>query len=1272
MKNWKACISSALLLTVVFHATRGQAPPQVIPVSPEAAALAKMVNYPINYNTGIPDIRVPFWEINVGGMKLPIELVYHAGGFRINEQATRAGLGWSLSSDLQITRTVNGKDDFMTNGYIGNPLVKAFYPNYSTCPSCAYPLNPNGQEAYWLANGDKDGAPDKFTYKLLGKSGSFYFQKNNAGTGYTIVPVPFDNIKIQYDNGAFIITDTDGTVYYFGEPGVGDVNQLLAKGIEVSGSVDWNGNCATGNCFRSAWKCKRIVNSAGTDEITFTYSNKTVAKYRTYRDYLEYYDNENPCNVGDVYYRSNMYPLNSPTMTYQSLLSTIGGISQFFKISSPKYMVYYGNSSKAYFYVPHLNSLNNVVNRAYEWNNSTNYGSSINVAGLSVSEISFRGGKVQFNGTDKLNYIRVLDGNNEELKSMHFFHSYTNAINVEQAKNFNGLNFQGTLYLDSLHVRNATNTYERYALFYENKFCYGNHLKGHDAWGYPNESTMEIAFANNVMMSLPTINIIQPRFYRDVMGGCSNFVANVPITISWENPWAEASHKTDMKRGILKRIVYPTGGFTDFDFEPNQYMEEFTGQLLLTNKVHQLSGGLRIRSINNYDENGVHKGQLYYRYGVTEEGTGLLLNKPSRTLEQGRFHYGAVSYEQEVAYLRAPDYPHSCWSTNCMNILAIEKKTTYHPASALDYTYGNGSPIYYLKVTEYKQDLGQETGKTVYEYYKPEEFHDYYAPLYRENRIPGTNISYLKTDGLMGMQKSVASYKPKTGFGYQMINKKEYEYQRYLRPEQIRVAYVFQRVLYVIAGGHFTGNTVELYTGLGFGSSLHYPGPNYVLGEYGIPSGRLLLTKETETSYEGGDSLKTVTDYVYNLPYLQPSAITTTDSKGQSMMKRVRYAYNFPGTQVYNDMVAANMISHVVEEVESNPTLGVEVARKRINYQEFPVGFGLIAPATVQSSVKGQPLSTDITFNEYDQYGNILQYTGRDGLPVSYLWGYQNLYPVAELKGVSYASIPSSYKSNVQLNNPASDAALQTLLDGLRSTFPVERLISTYSYKRLVGIQTRVAPNGQAAYYGYDPVGRLVWEKDHNQHIVAQYDYHMRGPSLPNSLTYANIPVMRSVSIPSTRHFYNHIVPGGTYLSSFNQESVDHSARLFAESLTFPEDVVVDPLTVNMAAVRLTYSIAPQVANPSQVEMDFVKDGAVVATYKFYPITTPPQQSTVYVPEGSYQLSVRVSADVNYQNGCIIYGFMGGQYWDDFDQDEIYVLEGNESYEFMITTMLYN
>src|SRR5690606_36498722 len=94
---------------------------------------------------------------------------------------------------------------------------------------------------------------DKFNYKLLNKSGSFYFQKNHAGTGYTIVPVPFNNLQISYNNGQFKIIDMDGTTYTFGMPGAINMNQQAASGKEVTGQIDEiTGGCT--DCVVTAWK----------------------------------------------------------------------------------------------------------------------------------------------------------------------------------------------------------------------------------------------------------------------------------------------------------------------------------------------------------------------------------------------------------------------------------------------------------------------------------------------------------------------------------------------------------------------------------------------------------------------------------------------------------------------------------------------------------------------------------------------------------------------------------------------------------------------------------------------------------------------------------------------------------------------------------------------------------------------------------------------------------------------------------------------------------
>ncbi|MBI3221123.1 MAG: RHS repeat protein [Bacteroidetes bacterium] len=182
----------------------------VIPPSPEAASLGKYGENGVGYYTGVPEISIPIANVQGLRLSLPIDISYHSGGIKVEEVASRVGLGWSLNAGGVITRTVRGLPDDEANGWIGSSFnPEAFLANPLSTQFATVLAD--------IANGLIDAEPDIFYFNFNKKSGSFYFDKNKA-----VVTIPHSRIIIlpTFSNGriiGWVITDVDGTKYYFGK-----------------------------------------------------------------------------------------------------------------------------------------------------------------------------------------------------------------------------------------------------------------------------------------------------------------------------------------------------------------------------------------------------------------------------------------------------------------------------------------------------------------------------------------------------------------------------------------------------------------------------------------------------------------------------------------------------------------------------------------------------------------------------------------------------------------------------------------------------------------------------------------------------------------------------------------------------------------------------------------------------------------------------------------------------------------------------------------------
>jgi YD repeat-containing protein len=157
-----------------------------------------------------------------------------------------------------------------------------------------------------------------------------------------------------------------------------------------------------------------------------------------------------------------------------------------------------------------------------------------------------------------------------------------------------------------------------------------------------------------------------------------------------------------------------------------------------------------------------------------------------------------------------------------------------------------------------------------------------------------------------------------------------------------------------------------------------------------------------------------------------------------------------------------------------------------VNLQSLSTGF--TAASVNGSGVAKDNRYLDESIQKFDN-GNMVEITGKDGVITSYIWGYNQQYPVAKIVGKTIADALSQSGIVMSVvNNPATtDAAMRTELNKLRVMTGC--FVTTYTYKLNTGISGETDPNGKTVYYEYDAASRLLRIRDFNNNIVKQYDY---------------------------------------------------------------------------------------------------------------------------------------------------------------------------------------
>ena len=210
--------------------------------SPDVAQMKKFGTYPVDYSTGVPNIEIPLYEINLDGYSLPISIKYHASGIKVHEAPTCVGSGWSLSAGGCISREVNCRPD---GAFTATNILYDYSHYYSHVSNLLFDdclLLYRGH-----ASGGYDLEVDKYYYSFPGHSGAFRYSITDSSF-YTL---PYEPIVIDGNT----ITDESGNVFSFNQE-------------EYTHHSDFDSWC-------SAWHLTTIKPYSSDNQITLSYANNS-------------------------------------------------------------------------------------------------------------------------------------------------------------------------------------------------------------------------------------------------------------------------------------------------------------------------------------------------------------------------------------------------------------------------------------------------------------------------------------------------------------------------------------------------------------------------------------------------------------------------------------------------------------------------------------------------------------------------------------------------------------------------------------------------------------------------------------------------------------------------------------------------------------------------------------------------------------------------------------------------------------------------------------
>lgn len=1096
--------------------------PDVIPPSSESFSRTQFGNVPMSEFRGTQNLSLPIYTLKQGDITVPITLNYSKLGLKVNDIPNNVGMSWVLETGGVINRTINSWPDELA-------VERKYYESASELLS----LNTNDGTAdanelnRLITRGDIDLEVDIFNFTYPGNSGSFYLDKNLN----PVLITDDKSCKIEFNNNfndtyQFIITDNKGIKYYFGGE--------TAK-EETGNKLDYSKRAVT------SFYLSKIIDTKG-NVINYTYS---VANARSYtpekiQKQLVYYTDNVSCPqfgrpTGVTEEIFNFFTIKTPvvlnkisTDTQEIIFESTPSKPAVSKLN--KIQIFYKEQKKQEIRFSYISQsfvgdeerffLNKVESFAIKDNNETKkdeflleYDDPLAIPNRLSYSIDYLG---YYNGAN----------NNDLLPDTDLFQNTTIVPFLGQQIKIKGrsnrkpnFNFAKKGTLKSITYPTKGKTVFEYE---SNKAKKKKYLR-----------TLPSAFENDY-----SVYPINPITYVDFNG--SEIISD---TVKFHIEMSSAPGNT-LKKGVFKFEIINRD--TNVSLFSDIYTIPRTVDELEKSIIFNTQSGINYRarlSIGEYcNECG---GSFLADVGTTisweeEEDFGLRLKRQYDYTENTdanikRYYYSDYENINNVTALQ-DFYKPSFVSTK------VETTTTSISTCSTDLLTAS-SILYYINSAPNQTVLAEEDidiKSMIYPNVTISYGGENFEKGGEEKKFEYGNIN------TMGVLVYPSDFEPNSSYTNQdfspIINTLEQiidEKKQFFNNYNGRLVKntIFRKLgnnlfLERIINNNYSKKTnKEIFNLVGTKVFEKLSYPSGVLP--GTTTSNLFIGFYPLASYYGNIESTSVKDYIDSVPinvqddslykkiitttnyyYNQPNhnQLTTEESSlpdGTTIKKQINYAYE-KGNQ---KLIDANMVGIPLETV--NIKNGKTVSKVETLYPtSLPTTQtgNLLLPLSVQSTrtntislstpPTGETKDTELTYDKYDDKGNIVQYSEKGLKPTVIIWGYNKTQPIAKIEGAKYDDIKTlqvvldaitASDTDATQGTASSEQSLLTALDNLRinSSFS-NYTITTYSYDPLIGVTSITPPSGIREIYKYDTANRLQSVVDVNGKILKEYQYNYK------------------------------------------------------------------------------------------------------------------------------------------------------------------------------------